>query len=150
MKLIFLKEMICRFLDDRQNMVISVPDYKFLSEWESGLLGEVCKTTPIAPYLHVDDASTGELVEAAYFKIPGNVSDETMGNLARFMSVRLFVSSPREGFFDNIPPIVQEAVFYRGKELDAAILDAATSMSGFKWMALRDGDEGDAYYYLFE
>jgi hypothetical protein len=136
--------------NSRSSFFISIPDYKFLSGWMPDLFGDVCKTTPITPKLHVADESTGELAEAAYFRILPAISDVTVERLSRFMSVRLFVCEPEQGFFEKIPPVVQQAIVSRDAEFDEDVILAASSMSGFKWMALRDGDEGDAYYYLFE
>jgi hypothetical protein len=134
----------------RACIFISVPDYKFLSEWMPDLFGDVCKAAPVAPRLHLADESTGELVEAAYFRILPAISDVTVERLSRFMSVRLFVCEPEQDFFEKIPSVVQQAIVSRDIEFDEDVILAASSMSGFKWMALRDGDEGDAYYYLFE
>jgi hypothetical protein len=137
-------------INSRECIFISVPDYKFLSEWMPDLFGNVCKTNPVAPRLHIADESTGELVEAAYFRILPAISDVTVERLLRFMSIRLFVCEPQQGFFEKIPSVVQQAIVSRDIEFDEDVVLAASSMSGFKWMALRDGDEGDAYYYLFE
>lgn len=137
-------------LKSRKNLVISVPDYKFLSEWEPGIFMKVCSTEPIDPFLHIEDPSSGELVEAAYFRIPPDVASETIDSLSRFMSVRLFVCEPQQDFFEKIPSVIQQAIVRHSDEFDEDVILAASSMSGFKWMALRDGDEGDAYYYLFE
>ncbi len=65
------------------------------------------------------------------------------------MSVRLFVCAPSDEFFKTIPVGVHEAIFNRGMELDEAFILTASLLRGFDWMALRDGDEGDAFYYLF-
>ncbi|WP_313920330.1 hypothetical protein [Tahibacter sp.] len=138
-------------IDAGTNLVVSVPDYKFLSGWIPGLLGELCKATPIAPFLHPDeDRSNKEHVESAYFRISPSISAITLESLSRFMSIRLFVCEPQQDFFEKMPSVVQQAIVSRDNEFDEDVILAASSMSGFKWMALRDGDDGDAYYYLFE
>jgi hypothetical protein len=120
------------------SLVVSVPDYKFLSECIPEILGELCKATPIAPFFHPDeDRSNKELVESAYFRISSSISARTVGALSRFMSVRLFVCDPMQDFFEKIPSVVQQAIVRHSDEFDEDVILAASSMSGFKWMALR-------------
>jgi hypothetical protein len=149
MRKIDLDEMLCCLLPAKDRVVVSVSDYMFLAGWEADIFGEICNEEPIASFPKLAENSADEVTLNGYFRLLAKTSDEVIERLARFMSVRLFVCSPRDGFFDDIPPLVRDAIFNRGTELSEAVISAASSLSGFDWMALRDGDEGDAFYYLF-
>lgn len=150
MKIISLDEMLSRLLPITGDVFVSVSDYEFLAGWEPEIFRELCGNNPIKTFSFVADESTGEIGKNGYFRLFEGISDAVVESIARFMSVRMFVKRPRQNFFEEVPPLVRNAVFHRGMELDKAVLSVAASLSNFDWMALRDGDEGDAYYYLFE
>lgn len=149
MKIIGLEEMISRVIRDRREVVVSVPDYGFFAEFEPKIFGEMCAVKSAMTRLYRSSDEPGKVEYLGYFSIPDSISAENLINIVRFSWVRLFVCSSSIVFLENIPAVIQKSIC-RLDELDKDVLLAASSMSGFKWMALRDGDEGDAYYYLFE
>jgi len=149
MKIIGLEEILSRVIRDRRDVAVSVPDYSFFAGFESEIFGEICAGSPILTRHYPSSDELGKIECLGYFSIPDSISGENLSDIVRFSWVRLFVCSSSKVFFEQIPPAIQKAVCQLD-ELDEDVLLAASSMSGFRWMALRDGDEGDAYYYLFE
>lgn len=150
MKAEFVFSISSRVLEAGERLVVCVPDYKFLSGWSPVTFSELCKQRPIHPFLYQEGGGSEEIAEAAYFGIPPGMTKETLESLAIYMSVRLFVCAPQQDFFEKMPSVVQQAIVRHSDEFDEDVILAASSMSGFNWMALRDGDEGDPYYYLFD
>jgi len=149
MKIIGLEEMLSRVIRDRADVVVSVPEYNFFSGFEPEIFGEICADSPILTHHCPSVDEPGKIMSLGYFSIPSSISGKNLSDIVRFSWVRLFVCSSSRIFFEQMPPTIQKAVCQLD-ELDEDVLLVASSMSSFKWLALRDGDEGDAYYYLFE
>lgn len=149
MKIKSLEEFYDQAVCCREHLVISVADFEFQRGWEPLLFEGIC-SEPVSRYSYVDDDSPIGVSELGFFKISPSASVETIINLIRHQSVCLLVCGAHLEFFESLPVQLTHAVCNPLNEITDDVLCAASTLSHFKWMAIKDGDVGDTYYHILE
>lgn len=131
----------------RHVLGLTVTAWDFHAGFEPELYGDLAGC--LIDEVRIEESSAPEGYERlGYFSVPATISEEKLMSLATDVYVRMFISPAIPGALRQIPEKLQETIGSLG-EFDEALLGQVCSIGEFDWLALRDGDAGDEYYYLF-
>lgn len=126
---------------------ISLADWRFQSEWDGDIfndivIGKIFEIDRIVDNDDVDGASLG------FFEIPEGVERGRLLTLLGHQATRLFVRADAD-FFEKIPMNLARAISAPYNQLSERDIREFSSVVGYRSMLIRDGDEGDYFYYFF-
>ncbi|SMC25573.1 hypothetical protein SAMN02745857_02218 [Andreprevotia lacus DSM 23236] len=145
-KIIDLDDFIALMHQDREQVVISVPNYPWMARWDDSMLEELCSAPPLFefPYFGTDGNEP-----IGYFAVPETVSSERLERLCWYQNTLFFVCAPAEEFFAGLPLLVHNIIATADVWRDE-VLAALATMEGYRWIVMQEGDQGDTYYWLIE
>ena len=148
MKIIGYHEILSRLIAEKSRIIISIAAWDFHFDWQPDVfdgLGLCLVYEVIVKKDEVIDEDT----RLGFFEVKNIDRLAALENIAHNLAIRLYVCNPDECFLHELSMSVFRELTARN-ELSESLITFFSTSKNYSWLALRDGDEGDAFYYFYD
>ena len=148
MRIIGYDDILSKLMGEKSRIIVSIAAWDFHFDWEPDVF-EGIGLTLIYEVIVKRDEIIDEDTRLGFFEVTSITRLGAMENIAQNLAIRLYVCDPDEHFVTGLSVGILRELAARN-ELSESLIDCFSKKIGCRWLALRDGDEGDAFYYFVE